>query len=123
MKRPTVGIVTSSLELALTATGALPMEVETATFLSWGVLGLDGMPAFGCDLTLIGADLARECPVRAITGTVYVVAPDQQGLPVTTYTDARAIGAVSVLVLSDPEDRARLWRLAHGLPATEGSTT
>lgn len=120
MKRPTVGIVTSHLELALMVTGALPLDVETHTHLSWDDHGLD---AFGCDLTLIGADLARECQVRAVTPTVYVVAPDQQGLPVTTYTDARAIGAESVLVLSDPEDRARLWRLAHGLPATEGSTT
>lgn len=120
MKRATVGIVTSHLELALMVTGTLPLDVETHTHLSWDDHGID---AFACDLTLIGADLARECPVRAVTGTVYVVAPDQQGLPVTMYTDAHAIGAESVLVLSDPEDRARLWRLAYGLPATTGGAS
>ena len=119
MKRPTVGIVTSNLELALTATGALPMEVETATFLSWWVLGLDGMPAFGCDLTLIGADLARECPVRAVTGTVYVIAPDRKSLPVGVHTDAATIGAAKVLCLDVMADRAFLWNVSHSI-AVEG---
>lgn len=116
MKR-TVGIVTANLDLALTAVGALPADVETHTHLSWDDHGVD---AFACDVTLIGADLARECPVRAVTATVYVVAPDRKGLPTGAYTDALAIGASSVLVLSEPLDRCRLWRLATGATTTIG---
>ena len=120
MKRPTVGIVTSNLELALMVTGALPLDVETHTHLSWDDHGID---AYACDLTLIGADLAHQSPVRAVTSTVHIIGPDRATLPAGILTDAATIGASSVLVLSDPEDRARLWRLAYGLPATTGGGT
>lgn len=104
--RRTVGIVTSYVDLALLVTAALPIDVETHTHLSWDDHGID---AYACDLTLIGADLARECPVRAITGTVYVIAPDRMSLPVGVHTDAAAIGAAGILCLDVEADLACLW--------------
>lgn len=110
MKRPTVGIVTHSVELAMAVTAALPMDVETHTHLSWEDHGID---VFACDVALIGADLARECPVRALTSTCYVIAPDRGSLPVGVHTDADTIGASGVLTLDVVTDRAFLWSAAH----------